>query len=107
MRGSRDVFVNLPTAYRESLIYQAFSLIFSSLTASPGHVVAVVWPLVNLMEDQVRLLRIIGLSSVSLSDLEEGEAEKEKKVVYSVVFGTLESFLRNKWWREVLSSPIY
>lgn len=43
--GSRDVFVNLQTAYTELLIYQALSSKFDSLTASPGHVVAVAWPL--------------------------------------------------------------
>ena len=64
-------------------------------------------PLVNLMKDQVRHLRSIGISSVSLSDLEEGEAEKVEKAEYSVVFGTPESFLRNERWREVLSSPVY
>ena len=37
-----------------------------------GHVVAVVSPLVNLMNGQVSYLRSIGVSSVSLSYLVEG-----------------------------------
>ena len=107
VRGKSDIFVNLPTGHGKSLIYQALPSIFDSLAASPFHVVAVVSPLVNLMKDQVRFLRSIGISSVSLSDLEEGEAEKVEKAAYSVVFGTPESFLRNERWREVLSSPVY
>ena len=107
VRGKSDIFVNLPTGHGKSLIYQALPSIFDSLAASPGHVVAVVSPLVNLMKDQVRFLRSIGISSVSLSDLEEGEDEKVEKAAYSVVFGTPESFLRNERWREVLSSPVY
>ena len=72
-----------------------------------GHIVVVVSPLVNLMRDQVRSLRSIGISSVSLSDLQEGEAEKVEKAAYSVVFDTPESWLKVERWRQVLSSPIY
>ena len=52
-----------------------------------------VFPLVSLMKHQVSYLRITGISSISLSDLEEGEPEKVVKGVYLVVFGTPESWL--------------
>ena len=48
----------------------------------------VVSPLVNLMKDQVRYLRSIGVSSVSLSDLQDEDTEKVEKAAFSVVFGT-------------------
>ena len=79
---------------------------FDTLTDSLAHVVVVVSPLVNFMRDQVQSLRSIGISAASLSDLEEGEAEK-RKAAYSAVFGTPESWLKNERWREVLSSPVY
>ena len=80
---------------------------FDSLTARSGHIVVVVSPLVNLMRDEVRSLRSIGISSVSLSNLQEGEAEKVEKAAYSVVFGTSESWLKVARWKQVLSSPVY
>ena len=107
VKGKSDIFVNLPTGYGKSLVYQALPTVFDSLTARSGHIVVFVSPLVNLMRDQVRSLRSIGISSVSLSDLQEGEAEKVEKAAYSVVFGTPESWLKVESWRQVLSSPIY
>ena len=43
-----DVFVNLPTGYRKSLIYQALSFVYDSILEAAGHIVVVVSPLVNL-----------------------------------------------------------
>ena len=51
-----DVFVNLLTGFGKSLIYQALPLIFYVLLEAPGHIVAVIPPLVNLMKDQVEKL---------------------------------------------------
>ena len=107
VKGKNDIFVNLPTGYGKSLVYQALPTVFDSLTARSGHIVVVVSPLINLMRDQVRSLRSIGISSVSLSDLQEGEAEKVGKAAYSVVFGTSESWLKVERWIQVLSSPVY
>ena len=87
VKGKSVILVNLPTGYGKSLVYQALPSVFDSLTTSSGHVVVVVSPLVNLMRDQVQSLRSIGVSSVSLSDLEEREAEKGGKSGKSSVFG--------------------
>ena len=59
----------------------------------------VVSPLVNLMKDQVRYLHSIRVSSVSLSDLHDGDMEKIEKAAFSVVFGFPELWLKNGWWR--------
>ena len=107
VKGERDLFVNLPTGYGKSLIYQALLLVFDNLNNSLEHVVVVVSPLVNLMKDQVKSLRALGISAVSLSSLEEGEAEKVERALFSLVFGTPESWLRNEGWRQILSNPIY
>ena len=107
VKGKSDIFVNLPTGYGKSLVYQALLTMFDSLTARSGHIVVVVSPLVNLMRDEVRSLRSIGISLVSLSNLQEGEAEKVEKAAYSAVFGTSESWLKVARWKQVLSSPVY
>ena len=52
----RDVFINLPTGFGKSLIYQALPLVFDAMHGE-GHIVVVVSPLVSLMKDRVQKLR--------------------------------------------------
>ena len=81
-----DIFVNLPTGFGKSLIYQALPLVFDVTCNSPSHIVAVVSPLVRLMKDQVENLQKLGILAVSLSDFKDGEVgaieEGRVKVVY-------------------------
>jgi len=37
----KDLFVNLPTGFGKSLIYQALPLVFDHVTKQPGHIVVV------------------------------------------------------------------
>ena len=37
VKGKSDIFVNLPTGYGKSLVYQALPTVFDSLTARSGH----------------------------------------------------------------------
>ena len=69
------MFVNFHTGFGKSLIYQAFPLIQCryNLKGFWPYVVVVVSPLVNLMQEQVIHLRSLGISSVSLSNIEENE----------------------------------
>ena len=46
-----DVFVNLPTGFGKSLIYQALPLVFDHTSAISGHNIVVVSPLISLMAD--------------------------------------------------------
>ena len=71
---------------------------FDNLSNSLEHVVVVVSPLVNLMKDQVKSLQALGISAVSLSSFEEGEAKKFERALFSLVFGTPESWLKNERW---------
>ena len=41
VRGNSDVFVNFPTGYGKSLVYQALPSIFDILAATPGYVVVI------------------------------------------------------------------
>ena len=42
----KDVFVNLPTGFGKSLIYETLPLMFDYKTELPGHTVIVISPLV-------------------------------------------------------------
>lgn len=102
-----DVFVNLPTGFGKSLIYQALPLIFDVLLEAPGHIVAVISPLVNLMKDQVEKLTRIGIPAVTLSEIDEEKAMGVEKGVFSIVYGSPEAWLNIERWRKVLSSDLY
>ena len=71
------------------LIYQALPLIFYVLLEAPGHIVAVISPLVNLMKDR------------------RGNSEGCGKGVFSIVYGNPEAWLKIERWRKVLSSDMY
>ena len=45
----KDVFVNLPTGFGKSLLYQEQPLVFDLTSQEPGHIVVVVSPLIGLM----------------------------------------------------------
>ena len=49
VKRGKDVFVNLPTGYGKSLIYQALPTVFDALRSSSGHIVVVVSPLISLV----------------------------------------------------------
>ena len=92
--------------YRKSLIYQALPLVFDAMHGE-GHIVVVVSPLVSLMKDQVQKLRNLGISAVTLSDIEEEDAKAVEKGVFSVVYGSPEAFLKIARWRKLLTSDKY
>ena len=74
------MFVNFPTGFRKSLIYQALPLIQCryNLKGFLPYVVGVDSPLVKLMQEQVIHLR--SLTSVSLSNIEENELKYVQKI---------------------------
>ena len=109
----KDVFVNLPTGFGKSFIYQALPLIFDEITGVSGHDVVVISPLLNLIQDQINNLQNLGISALSLSALkgdEEGLEDSIKEVEngrFSVVYATPEASLLNERWRSMLASPLY
>ena len=102
-----DVFVNLPTGYGKSLIYQALPFIFDITRGIPGHIVIVVSPLINLMKDQVSILNRLDIPAVSLSDITAEDANGVEQGRFRVVYGSPECWLKNERWRRVCSSNIY
>jgi superfamily II DNA helicase RecQ len=108
VNGNNDLFINLPTGCGKSMIYQSLPSVFDALNEAPGHVVAVVSPLVNLMADQVSFLNSVGVHSISLTDIEQ---EATKLLLeggkFSVVYGTPEAWLLNDRYRSMLNNSTY
>ena len=102
-----DLFINLPTGYGKSLVYQALPLVFDTVHGTVGHIVVVVSPLVSLMEDQVDKLRKLGISAVFLSDIKDEEIKEVDEGCFSLVYGSPEAWLKNERWRKMLSSDVY
>ena len=63
------VFVSLPTGFGKSVIFQALPIVFDFYTGKSGHIVIVVSPLLSLIKDQWERLPHIGISSISLSNV--------------------------------------
>ena len=118
----RDVFVNVPTGFGKSIIFQVLTLIFSSRehgvdqgqnlrgqdTQPTRHIILVVSPLNSLMKDQVTRLYSLGVSAIALNDITSDSIEK--KVVngyYSVVYGSPELWLGDERWRKMVSGSVY
>ena len=103
----KDVFVNLPTSFGKSLIYQALPLVFDHTTNLSGHIVVVVSPLISLMEDQVKQLQNSGIRAVNISSQADIDWSRIEKGEYSIVFGSPEAWLMNDRWRTMLCNDVY
>lgn len=98
--SKQDVFVNLPTSYGKSLIYQATPIMADVLLRrSKGtSIVLVISPLKALMEDQVDYLDSLSISAISVTD-----EHNDKTIIdiidgkYSHVYGSPECFLSTTW----------
>ena len=118
----RDVFVNVPTGFEKSIIFQALPLIFrsrehgvdqgqnlcgqDSQPAKP--IVLVVSALNSLMKDQVTRPHFLEVSAIALNDMTSDTIEK--KVVngyYSVVYGSPELWLGDERWRKMVAGSVY
>ena len=73
--GGRNIFVNLPTGYGKSLIFQCLPITANALFEKPrGSSVLVnvaISPLRSLMEDQIRHVNNMGVPAIAITD-EEG-----------------------------------
>ena len=99
------MFVNLPTGYGKSLIYQALPFVYDSILEAAGHIVVVVSPLVNLMKDQVDKLANLGILAASLSEMTEENAKGVIEGRFSMVYGSPKAWLKNERWRKAKCCP--
>ena len=103
----KDIFVNLPTGFGKSLIFQALPLVLDHVSSQPGHICVVVSPLLTLVDDQVEYLRGKGVTAASISSCTEEEATLIEKGKISVVFGSPEAWIQNDRWRTMLGNSVY
>lgn len=102
LRG-RDTFVNVPTGYGKSLVYQILPICACFLLAtlwkesSVVPVVLVVIPLVVLMHDQAQELRQWKANVLLLS-----EDSAEATAGWTCIFAIPEAFLQSSKWRKLL-----
>ena len=91
--GGQNVFVNLPTGYGKSLIFQCLPIAADAFFEKPGgsSVVVVLSPLQWLMEDQVIYLNEFGIPAVAITDEEDPELlQQVLNSNYLVVYGSPE-----------------
>ena len=107
IEGRKDIFINLPTGFGKSLIFQALPLVYDHIKKEEGHICVVVSPLLSLVEDQVAYLRGKGVMATSISSCTEEEARLIEKGKVSVVFGSPEVWIKNERWRALLGNSVY
>ena len=107
-----DTLAILPTGYGKSFIYQVLPLIcrklsFLGFSFTKNPIVIVISPLVALINDQVHScnsLTNLGLRASSLDTANYYDIAKGK---FNVLYGTPESWLQNKKWKDLLSMEIF
>ena len=98
----------LPTSYGKSLIFQLLPAVCRELPGYPSKpTIIVVSPLVSLINDQVTAannMSGLGLMATSLDIKKYDDIIAGK---YNILFGTPESWIQNKRWRELLASKYF
>lgn len=96
----KDVFVNLPTCYGKSIIFQAVPIMADVLyrRSKNTSIVVVISPLKSLMEDQVRFLKRLDIPAVAVT--EEHDDRLVQEIIngdYTHVYGSPECLLTSTW----------
>lgn len=101
--GGKDVIALLPTGFGKSLIYQIAPLVVKEMGGHPEPIVIIISPLIALIEDQIREAGLLGVSAAQLG---EGKDSDILNGHYQLVFGSPESWLKEKWLA-MLGSTVY
>ena len=101
-----DIFVSVPTGSGKTYVYAFLSQIAASLHMP--HRVIVVTPLISLMQDQVRRMNQLGISSAFVEEAQKDDAVKQGVLSgdYDIVFMSPESATNSKW-RDLFLSKLY
>ena len=111
VRG-HDCFVILPTGYGKTLCYALLPFVFDHLRKKTpqSSIVVCVSPLVSLMMDQVSKYSSKGLTTQFLGEDRKtilSSVECWKVNIMQLVFISPEALLRNKQWKQMLSTSPY
>uniref|UniRef100_A0A8C6WGN0 DNA 3'-5' helicase n=1 Tax=Neogobius melanostomus TaxID=47308 RepID=A0A8C6WGN0_9GOBI len=98
----QDVLALLPTGFGKSLIYQLAPLVAKLMGFSENPVVAVVSPLIALMEDQIKEAAELGISATQLGPVEENAI---KSCRYQVLLDIVRRQLHFKNENNIIVSP--
>ena len=106
--NGKDTLCLLPTASGKSLIYQLLPSVYKEMGKSTNPILIIISPLVALMIDQVEEANSktgLGLSAVRL----EGSTSYNdvSSGAFNLIFGSPESWLCTKRWRDMLSSKLF
>ena len=82
-----DVFVNLPTGYGKSLIFQCLSIVADVLNSKSrgSSLMVVISPLKSLMKDQVNFLGTFGIPAVAIEGDDDPEIIQQIKNGYYII----------------------
>ena len=87
-----NVYVNLPTGYGKSVVFQALPAVFASVDKCEKNIVSAISPLINLMKDQVSCLSLLGVSTISLCGISlAAEIKKVESGEFSIIYGSPKS----------------
>ncbi len=98
------IFVNLPTGYGKSLIFQCLPFVADVLGSKPRctSVSVVISPLRSLMNDQVQYLNNLCIPAIAITNEEDPEIiQQVLNGTYIIVFGSPECLLSTITWRGV------
>ncbi|ROK23451.1 ATP-dependent DNA helicase Q-like 3 [Anabarilius grahami] len=94
----KDVFAVLPTGFGKSLIYRLAPMVAKKMGRNENPAVIVVSPLVTLMENQVIEATEMGITAMQLGVHDEVDITSGR---CQLLFGSPESWLLNKKWRDM------
>ena len=101
----KNVFVNLPTGFGKSLIFQSLPIVVDIVCGKPrgSSVIVVISPLRSLMEDQVQYLNSICIPAIAITDVEDPEIIRQVlNGNFLVVFGSAIAL-----WRGIFKSESF
>ena len=88
----------------ESVLFQALPTVFAPIDKCEKNIVIVIYPLINLMKDQVSRLPFLEVSAISLSDISAAEIKKVESGKFPIAYGSSESWLNDIRWQRTLES---
>ena len=106
----KNVFVNLPTGFGKSLIFQSLPIVADIVSGKPhgSSIIVVISPLRSLMEDQVQYLNSICIPAIAITDVEDPEIiQQVLNGNFLVVFGSPECLLSTALWRGIFKSESF
>jgi superfamily II DNA helicase RecQ len=108
--SGHHVYINLPTAFGKSLVYQSLPVMHDSLNLRPKgtSIIVIISPLKSLMDEQSAYLNSLGISAICITDEVTGYAIQDViQGKYSHVYASPECLLATSTWRGVFLSKVF